>query len=54
MLARLIKLHDEQLIESYVLFAMADQGIAEDYAAYRKTNRDRLRTYLLNYVSATQ
>ena len=54
MLARLIELHDEQLIESYVLFAMADQGIAEDYAAYRKTNRDRLRTYLLDYFSATQ
>ena len=54
MLARLIELHDEHLIEPYVLFAMADQGIAEDYTAYRKTNRNRLRTYLLDYVSATQ
>lgn len=52
MLERLVKLHDEGLIEAYVLFARVDQGIAEDYLAYRKTNRDKLRRYLLEYVSA--
>jgi hypothetical protein len=52
MLERLVKLHDEGLIEAFVLFARADQGIAEDYPAYRKGNRDKLQRYLLEYVSA--
>ena len=52
MLERLVKLHDEGLIEAYVLFARPNQGISMDYAAYRKANRDRLRRYLLEYVSA--
>lgn len=50
-LARLVKLHDEGLIEAYILFARADQGIAQDYAEYRKTNRDKLRRYLSEYVA---
>lgn len=54
MLERLVKLHDEGLIEAYVLFARANPGIAEDYSAYRKANRDKLRRYLLEYVSAGQ
>jgi tetratricopeptide (TPR) repeat protein len=52
MLERLVKLHDEGLLEAYVLFARVDQGIAEDYRAYRKANRDKLRRYLLAYVAA--
>jgi hypothetical protein len=52
MLERLVRLHDEGLIEAYVLFARANQGIAEDYPAYRKANRDKLRRYVLEYVSA--
>ena len=52
MLERVVKLHDEGLIEAYVLFARVDEGIAEDYPAYRKANRDKLRRYLLEYVSA--
>lgn len=51
-LARLVKLHDEGLLEAYILFARVDQGIAQDYAEYRKTNRDKLRRYLLEYVTA--
>ena len=54
MIERLVKLHDEGLIEPYVPFARVDQGIAEDYLAYRKTNRDKLRRYLLEYVSASR
>lgn len=49
-LAALVKLHDAGLLEAYVLLARADQGIARDYAAYRQANRDKLRSYLLNYV----
>jgi tetratricopeptide (TPR) repeat protein len=52
MLERLVMLHDKGLIEAYVLFARANQGIAMDYPAYRKANRDKLRRYLLEYVSA--
>ena len=52
MLEQLVKLHAEGLIEAYVLFARANQGIAEDYPAYRKTNRDKLRRYLLEHFSA--
>ena len=54
MLERLVKLHDEGLIEAYVLFARVDDGIAADYPAYRKANRDKLRRYLLQYVAADQ
>jgi tetratricopeptide (TPR) repeat protein len=51
-LARLVKLHDEGLLEAYILFARVDQGIAQDYFEYRKTNRDKLRRYLSEYVTA--
>ncbi len=49
-LATLLKLNDEGLLEAYILFARADEGIAQDYDAYRKANRDKLRRYLMNYV----
>ncbi|HEX8459129.1 MAG TPA: tetratricopeptide repeat protein [Pyrinomonadaceae bacterium] len=51
-LARLVKLHDEGLLEPYILYARADRGIAQDYAEYRKKNRDKLRRYLVEYVTA--
>jgi hypothetical protein len=51
-IANLLKLHREGLIEAYVLLAMADEGIARDYAEYRKNNRDKLRRYLNDYVTA--
>jgi tetratricopeptide (TPR) repeat protein len=50
-LANLLKLSDEGLLEPYVLFALADKGIAQDYADYRKTNREKLRRYLVEYVT---
>jgi tetratricopeptide (TPR) repeat protein len=51
-LARLVKLHDEGLLEAYILYARVDEGIVQDYVEYRKTNRDKLRRYLLDYVTA--
>ena len=51
-LARLVRLHDEGLLEAYVLLARPDAGIAQDYPAYRKANRDKLRRYLAEYVTA--
>ena len=49
-LAKLKKLNDEGLLESYILLARPDQGIAQDHAAYLKQNRDKLRRYMLEYV----
>ncbi len=49
-LALLVKLDDEGLVEAYVLFAVADRGISQDYAGYRAANRDKLRRYLDEYV----
>ena len=51
-LARLVRLHDEGLLEAYVLLARPDEGIAQDYPAYRRANRDKLRRYLVEYVTA--
>jgi len=51
-IANLLKLRRNGLIEAYVLLAMPDEGIARDYAEYRKNNRDKLRRYLNEYVTA--
>src|SRR5215813_10846170 len=51
-IANLLKLHRDGLIEVYVLVARPDEGIARDYAEYRKNNRDKLRRYLDEYVTA--
>jgi tetratricopeptide (TPR) repeat protein len=44
-LSDLVKLNDAGLLEAYVLFAHPDQGIAQDYADYRQSSRDKLRRY---------
>ncbi len=49
-LANLVRLADAGLLEPYVLFARVDDGIAQDYADYRKANREKLRRYWLEMV----
>lgn len=49
-LDNLIKLDDAGLLEAYILLARADDGIAQDFPAYRKANRDKLRRYVEEYV----
>ena len=49
-LSTLVKLNEAGLLEAYVLFARADQGIAQDYASYRQSNRDKLRRYWNEFV----
>ncbi len=49
-LALLLKLDDAGLIEPYVLIAAPDEGIAQDYPAYRAANRDKIRRYLDEFV----
>lgn len=46
-LDNLVKLNEGGMLEPYILFAHPDQGIARDYAAYRKANREKLRRYWL-------
>jgi len=45
-LAMLLKLKGSGLVEAYILISAADQGIVQDYAAYREQHRDKLRQYL--------
>jgi tetratricopeptide (TPR) repeat protein len=49
-LQMLQKLEDAGLLESFVLLANPDEGIARDYAAYWADNRPKLRLYVLNFV----
>lgn len=49
-LENLMKLSDAGLIEAYVLFVRPDEGIARDYPAYRKLNRDKLKQYWTKIV----
>ena len=49
-LVKLKRLNDEGLLESYILLAQPDDGIARDHPAYLKENRDKLRRYMVAYV----
>ena len=50
-LANLVKISDQGLLEAFILYALVDDGIAQDYMEYRKTNRDKLRRYMVEYVT---
>lgn len=49
-LSLLSRLNDEGYLEPFILLAVPNEGIAQDYAEYLKQNRDRLRQYVLKYV----
>jgi tetratricopeptide (TPR) repeat protein len=49
-LDNLVKLNQAGVLEAYVLFTRSDDGIARDYSAYRKANRDKLRRYWNEFV----
>ena len=46
----LAKLDKEGLLEAFVLLAMPDNGVAQDYAWYRAENVEKLRRYVVDYV----
>jgi tetratricopeptide (TPR) repeat protein len=46
----LLKLYQAKMIEPYILLNAADQGIAQDYNAYREKNREKLEQYLSEWV----
>jgi tetratricopeptide (TPR) repeat protein len=49
-LETLAKLYDAGLLEAYILMARPDEGIAQDHAAYLKSNPEKLRRYVVEYV----
>lgn len=49
-ITNVIELNNKGLIESYILLLTPTEGVAEDYEAYRKTNRATLRKFLSEYV----
>ncbi len=42
---------EAKMLEPYILFNAADQGIAKDYPAYRETHRAQLEEYLSSFVA---
>jgi tetratricopeptide (TPR) repeat protein len=44
------KLEKEGLLESFVLLALPDAGIAQDFSDYRRANLEKLRRYVKDYV----
>jgi len=44
------KLEKEGLLESFVLLALPDAGIAQDFPDYRRANLEKLRRYVKDYV----
>ena len=46
----LAKLEQQGFLESFILLALPDEGIVEDYLEYRKTNLAALRRYVKQYV----
>ena len=44
------KLDKEGLLEAFILLALPDAGIAEDFVAYRRSNVENLRRYVKQYV----
>jgi tetratricopeptide (TPR) repeat protein len=49
-MTNLLRLYKAGLIEPYVLLARPDAGIAQDYSNYRKSNRDKLRRYVNEFI----
>jgi tetratricopeptide (TPR) repeat protein len=49
-LVNLIKLDDAGLLEAYVLLTRADEKIADEYLAYRKANKEKLRRFILEFM----
>jgi len=49
MLRSLLELEKDGMIECWILFDNPDQGIAQDYIAYRKDHRDLMHRYIEKY-----
>ena len=46
----LAKFEEEEMLAPFWLLTHADEGIAEDYSAYREAHRDKLIAFLDRYL----
>jgi len=46
----LLELDEKGLLEAFVIMAIPDEEIAQDHRDYLRTNRAKLRRYVLEYV----
>jgi tetratricopeptide (TPR) repeat protein len=46
----LLKMKDSGLLDAFVLISRADQGIAQDYTAYRAEHRDKIVQYINEWI----
>jgi hypothetical protein len=53
-IALIEKMDKDGVLEAYVYMARPDQDIARDYLSYLRSNRDKLRSYVVNYVIGTK
>jgi tetratricopeptide (TPR) repeat protein len=44
------RLSQKGLLEAFILISRPDEGVAQDYAAYRKDHRAQLRQYIQEYL----
>jgi hypothetical protein len=49
-LRNLLELSDAGMLDCWILINGADQGVAQDYAAYRDAHRQLLHDYLARFV----
>jgi tetratricopeptide (TPR) repeat protein len=49
-LRNLVELNDAGMLDCWILINAADEGIAQDYAAYRKEHRQLLHDYIARFV----
>lgn len=49
-LSNLVRLDDAGLLEPYVLLIRADGDIADEYAAYRQKNRDKIKKFVIEFM----
>ncbi len=50
----LLNLRDQGLLEAYVLLSCPDEGIVQDYPAYRAAHRDKLVQYVSEWLISTR
>jgi hypothetical protein len=49
-LRNLVELNNAGMLDCWILISAADEGIAQDYDAYRKQHRQLLHDYLSRFV----
>jgi tetratricopeptide (TPR) repeat protein len=53
-LQALARLREQGLLEAFVLLSRPDNGIAQDYAAFREAHRDMLARYVSEWIISSQ